>query len=192
MSEFQPKGGSFNEDIFCYAKGTLILTKNGFVPIEKIHVGHQVITNIKYTNKFTQLEPVIWISKFKVKHLNSNSQPICITKHAFGNVPFTNLYVSPKHGILINGKLVESNKLVNGTTIYQDTWKDIEYYHLECKEHRILIANGVLAESYFNANNRHVFEKRKNLFEIRALLELQKKRLFEQRKYHFKKRFALI
>jgi len=34
---------------------------------------------------------------------------------------------------------------------------NVEYYHLECKDHYTIYANGVLSEKYFDANNRGVF-----------------------------------
>jgi hypothetical protein len=162
---------SFNDNIVCYAKGTLILTKRGFVPIEDIKEGNMVVTKGKITDNKTvrtdaklKLTPVVWVSKFKVKCLNSNSRPICITKHALGQTyPFKDLYVSPNHAILINGKMRIAKHIVNGTTIFQDTTCDsVEYYHLECENHSAIIANGVLSETYLDVNNRNVFENNIN------------------------------
>lgn len=156
------------QDIICYLKGTLILTKQGFVPIENIKAGHDVVTKGKiykqqYVDKDASLEltPVIWISKFKVLKLNSKSRPICITKNALGkNLPFKNLYVSPDHSLLLNGTMVNAKHMVNGTTIYQDEeLESVEYYHLECKNHRAIFANGILSETYLEGlNNRDVFD----------------------------------
>jgi hypothetical protein len=156
--------------VVCYSKGTLILTKKGLVPIENIKEGDKVVTKGKiYNNKKfvenddTQIEDVMWISKFKLKSLNSKSQPICIKKDALGkNAPFQDLYVSPGHRILLNGEMLLAKEMVNGDTIYQDKKCDsIEYYHLECDQHCAIIANGVLAESYLDVDNiRNAFENR--------------------------------
>jgi len=56
--------------------------------------------------------------------------------------------------------MVMANNLINGTTIYQDNeCKNVEYYHLECKYHSAIYANGILAETYLDtANNRNIFE----------------------------------
>jgi hypothetical protein len=157
--------------IVCYAKGTLILTNNGFIPIEYIKVGDKVGTKGQiYKNKLIRkevnfkIERVKWVSKFKVSNLNSKSRPICIQKDAFNKkCPFKDLYVSPCHSLLINGKMVLAKDMVNGTTIYQDNeCKNVEYYHLECEKHHAIIANGVLAESYLNVKNRYAFENTKN------------------------------
>lgn len=166
--------------IVCYAKGTLILTKRGFVPIENIKAGHKVVTKGKiHNNKFikndaaVQIEPVMWISKFKVINLNSKSRPICIKKDALGkNYPFQDLYVSPGHSLLLNGKMVLAKNIVNEETIYQDNECDtVEYYHLECELHSAIFANGVLSESYLELNNRDVFE---NSIKLRRKRDLRK------------------
>jgi hypothetical protein len=155
--------------ILCYAKGTLILTKTGLVPIENIKVGDNIITKGKIHNNadFVQsadvkIEPVTWISNFKVGLLDSTSRPICIKKNAFGeNTPFQDLYVSPGHRLLLNNKMVLVSSIVNGTTIYQDNDCNVaEYYHLECEYHSAIFANGVLAETYLEMNNlKNKFDK---------------------------------
>lgn len=162
---------TINTNIVCYLKGTKILTENGYVEIEKLNVGDRVVSkgkirNNKYIdseNHFS-LEPIIWIGNFKVLNLTSKSLPICIQADAFGkNNPFENLYVSPAHRILIEGKMVMAKKLVNGKTIFQDTnHNPVEYYHLELESHSSILANGVLSESYlvFN-NNRYSFQMSK-------------------------------
>ena len=102
----------------------------------------------------------MWVSKFRVTNLNSKSRPICISKDALGkNAPFKDLYVSPGHSLLLNGKMVLAKDLVNDETIYQDNeCESVEYYHLECEQHSAIFANGVLSESYLEVNNRDVFE----------------------------------
>lgn len=61
--------------------------------------------------------------------------------------------------MLLNGKTVVAKNIVNGQTVYQDnTCESVEYYHLECEKHSAIVANGVLAESYLDVNNRYVFE----------------------------------
>ena len=66
--------------------------------------------------------------------------------------------------------MVPARHLVNGTTIYQDTecTEVVEYYHIECKEHYAIFANGVLAESYFDDNNRYVFNKKMPLLQTQV------------------------
>lgn len=160
--------GACEQNIVCYAKGTLILTRQGFIPIENITAGDEVITKGRiYNYRFTKedasfaAESVMWIGKFKLSNLNAKSRPICIKKGALGeNCPFKDLYVSPVHCLLLNGKMVLAKSMVNGLTIYQDIeCGSVEYYHLECENHSAIVANGVLSESYLDTNNRNVFQK---------------------------------
>lgn len=147
------------DPVVCYAKGTLILTKRGYVPIEKIRAGHKVITQGKIVDHVLQskvkVSPVVWASSF-----TSEEAPICISKNAFGeNYPFQDLHVSPDHCMLIHGKTVRAKFLVNDTTIYKTKCDEVVYYHLECEKHSAIVANGVLSESYVDLDNRHVFEE---------------------------------
>lgn len=57
--------------------------------------------------------------------------------------------------------MVIASSLINGCSIYQDMeCHSVEYYHLECKTHCVIFANGVLAETYLDTNNRYVFDIR--------------------------------
>jgi hypothetical protein len=150
----------------CYCKGTLILTNNGYIKIEDIKkddlvvIKGIIISNGIYKKHVSSIEvPVIWIKSIKVKNLNSDSRPICITKNAFREgYPFEDLYVSPGHRLLINDKMVLAKDLINGEIIYKDyDCESVEYYHLECEEHSALYANGVLAETYLDLN-REIFD----------------------------------
>lgn len=59
---------------------------------------------------------------------------------------------------------MEAKDLVNGTTIFQDeSFSSIEYYHVEVKDHSVINANGILAESYFDSDNRVIFEQNKSM-----------------------------
>jgi hypothetical protein len=147
------------DPVVCYAKGTLILTKRGYVPIEKIKAGHKVITQGKIVDHVLQskvkVSPVVWASSF-----TSEEAPICISKNAFGeNYPFQDLHVSPDHCMLIHGKTVRAKFLVNDTTIYKTKCEEVVYYHVECEKHSAIVANGVLSETYVDLDNRHVFEE---------------------------------
>lgn len=176
MFAFGPAGAvtfvantTINPSLVCYLKGTKILTETGYVAIEHLKVGDKVATKGKiYDNAYINeedefsCEPITWIGNFRAPNLNEQSFPICITAHAFGeNAPFENLYVSPGHRVLIDGKMVLPESLVNGTTIYQDCNRiEIEYYHLELESHSAIVANGVLSESYLDFENHVIFENK--------------------------------
>ena len=154
--------------IICYLKGSKILTENGYKVVEELNEGDLVVSKGKIMNNESYeleekslLEPIKWIGKFNIKDFNSQSFPICIQANALGdNLPLEDLYVSPGHRILLDGKMICARDLVNGNTIYQDINNhDIEYYHFELPEHSSVIANGVLTESYLDLNTKNVFDK---------------------------------
>lgn len=156
-----------NGEIICYLKGSKILTDTGYKHVEDLIVGDLVISKGEIINNESYvleenpiLKPIKWIGKFHPSNLNSESFPICIQANALGeNQPFENLYVSPGHRILLDGKMICARDLVNGNTIYQDINKiDIEYYHFELSEHSSIIANGLLTETYLDLNTKKIFD----------------------------------
>jgi len=151
-----------NAQTVCYLKGTNILTETGYKKIEDLIVGDKVVTKGEiYNNEFYNhdseysFSPIKWIGNFTAPNLNEDTLPIYIQANAFQeNEPNENLYVSPGHRILIDGKLICARDLVNGTTIYQDSnIISVEYYHFELETHSSVIANGVLSESFLDLHD---------------------------------------
>jgi hypothetical protein len=71
---------------------------------------------------------------------------------------------------LINIKNLKT--IINEETIFQDNKCDnVEYYHIECENHCAIFANGVLAESYLDINNRGIFN---NSIRLRPKVHLKK------------------
>jgi len=172
--------------VVCYAKGTQILTKEGYTLIEDLNVDDKIITkgkiykNEKYIHDKFRVEPIYWISKFKARNLTTDSAPICIKANAFAEShPFEDLYVSPQHRILLKGNMIIAKNLVNGDTIFQDFDREsVTYYHIELERHSGIIANGVLAESYLDCGNRIAFEDlEKNSKPVKEVELIQKLRL---------------
>jgi len=155
--------------VVCYVKGTKILTKEGYKHIEELKNGDFLLTKgkimdgIAYMSPSYSLEPVVWTSSFKVsnKNINKNSSPICIKQNSLGvNQPIRDLYVSPNHGIFIDGKIVPAKYLINGKNINQVKGLDgVEYYHVELSTHGVITAEGIFTESYSNENTKHIFKE---------------------------------
>jgi hypothetical protein len=85
--------------------------------------------------------------------------PICVKAHAFGqDTPRRDLFLSPDHSLLFEGHLVPAKLLLNGTTITQITpTEPFEYFHIELDEHDVIAVEGILAETYLDLGNRHMF-----------------------------------
>ena len=112
--------------------------------------------------KHDRIVPVVWKGHFTIDEPSEEYLPICIKKDAFGAMrPNKDLYVSPGHRVLVNGKMEMAAHLLNGTTIVRDdACKNVTYYHLEVKQHSALIANGIAAESFKNVKDgRRIFTK---------------------------------
>jgi len=157
----------FGLQVPCYAKGTKILTSRGYIPVEDLSKYDMVISNGSIRNgkciSGFRVQPILWKGHFTARGLDNNSKPICIKKNAFGvNKPFEDLYVSPGHSILVSGKMINADLLINGTTIYRvDDCDEVTYYHVELYQHSAIVANGIAAESYKESDNRTMFRKAK-------------------------------
>jgi len=156
----------------CYVEGTQLLTPSGYVPIENLRVGDSLLTRgiirdgIRFfpnADKANIPSKIIWIGRFIVKNPDFYSFPIRIKKHALtseaGRIPSQDLSVSPNHRIIINDIIMSAKRLVNNSTIIVDSRKQpVTYYHVELSSHSVILANDVLAESYLDVKNRHMFE----------------------------------
>lgn len=143
----------------CFVAGTLIRTPSGDVPIEALVVGQTVSTS-------TGASKVTWVGSMRLKCQGTpwerDVAPVRIAAGALGqNSPERDLLVSPGHGIgfqLLGDVVVPAGVLMNGMTITTETPEWVEYWHAEVEEHSLLIAEGVLAESYLDVGNRRRFE----------------------------------
>jgi hypothetical protein len=148
----------------CYAKGTLISTINGEMPIEQLRVGDLVRVIVRLPTDLgaiveTPCKPIQWIGYRHIRfadldqHSSSWSYPVLLKASSLGpNRPHTDLMVSPFHGFFINGMkndMTWAITLMNQSTIIsvQDL-EEITYFHIGFDEHEMLIANGVPAESH--------------------------------------------
>ena len=144
----------------CYARGTMIRTPDGELPVEKLRPGKRVIALIEGQEV---PQTVTWLGHRRID-LTSHPRPetvapIRIQRDAFADdMPHRDLVVSPDHAIFVDGKLIGARQLVNGTTIRQEPdWTAVDYYHVELDQHAILLAEGLPAESYIDTGNSGFF-----------------------------------
>ena len=141
----------------CYLRGTRIATDRGDVAIERLEIGDRVITASGVC------KPIRWIGvrAYGGRFLASNPDalPVLIKQGALGQgMPVRDLYVSPKHAMLLNGLLIPAWCLVNGITILgRQPATEVEYYHVELDEHDVVLAEGAPSETYVEDNNRGMF-----------------------------------
>ena len=103
-----------------------------------------------------------------VHHGNRAVLPIVVRAGALApDIPARDLWVSPRHALLLDGVFVPAELLVNGQTILQAEAVDqVDYFHLEFEAHEVILAEGTPAESYVEYDNRHGFH---NAHEFAAL-----------------------
>ncbi|MGE0082197.1 MAG: Hint domain-containing protein, partial [Thiohalomonadaceae bacterium] len=140
--------------VLCFARGTLITTPEGEKAVEDLHIGDLVLT------ADGQTAPVKWIGR-QTRHPLFTELPVCIRAGALGNdLPRRDLYVSPEHALLVDGLLVQAQALVNGVTITRaKDWKgNVEYFHIELKNHELVLAEGTPAETFVDNASRRTFD----------------------------------
>jgi hypothetical protein len=146
-----------DHDAPCYCRGTSILTKCGKVRIEDLAVGDMVVTISG------EVKPIKWIGKrsYAGQFIASNRAvlPIVVCAGALApDTPARDLWLSPRHALLIDGVLVPVELLINGQTILQaEAVEQVEYFHLEFEAHEVILAEGAPAESYVEYDNRQGF-----------------------------------
>jgi len=86
--------------------------------------------------------------------------PIRIEQGALGDgVPYRDLFLSRHHALFIDGVLIPVRLLVNDMSIARaDNFDFVAYWHVELKQHGIVLAEGAPAESFLQwGDNRSSF-----------------------------------
>jgi hypothetical protein len=147
--------------IVCYARGTMLRTPDGELPVERLGAGRQVITLVDGQEV---PKTVTWLGHRRVNIADhprpETVAPVRIRRDAFAEgMPHRDLIVSPDHAIFVDGKLICARQLVNGSSIRQERDRTaVDYYHVQLDHHAILLAEGLPAESYLDTGNSGFFD----------------------------------
>lgn len=142
----------------CFALGTMIRTPGGLMAVEALVEGDLV------TLATGEPARVIWVGRRTVdieRHRWPDLvRPVRIQAGALADgVPSRDLFLSPEHGLLIDGALVPAGSLVNGRTIVQEGGiRFVTYFHVELEAHDIILAEDTPVETYLDVGNRFMFE----------------------------------
>jgi hypothetical protein len=152
--------GTFVDLVSCFTPGTRILTSNGEVKVEDLREGDLIMTR---AGDGIEPRPVIWIGRRELDLTRHPypwmASPVRIRRGAIAdNVPHRDLVVSPDHAIFLDGGLVPARLLVNGATIVRELVETVEYFHVECESHSIILAEGLMVETYLDTGNRMMFD----------------------------------
>jgi hypothetical protein len=153
----------------CLLRGTRVATPAGEVPIEDLRIGDLVDT------VRGQAMAIKWIGRHLYRRSgatwNESVVPIRIARSALDErTPRRDLYVSPGHGLLIDGMFIRASCLVNGTSIASALPADldtIEYFQIMLDTHEAVLAEGAPVETFLLENQS--YERYTNFAEFARL-----------------------
>lgn len=155
----------------CLLKGTRIATPTGEVSVEALAIGDLV------TTVTGAARPVKWVGRQRFRRAPGRSawvddvKPVLIRAHALGGgLPLRDLFVSPGHGMFLDGAFVPASYLVNGRSITVEAsvhLETIEYFNVELETHDVILAEGAPVETFLSRHGHR--EKFDNFFEYERL-----------------------
>ncbi|NSX54208.1 Hint domain-containing protein [Parasulfitobacter algicola] len=144
------------DDISCFTSGTLIETPKGMVQIDHLKPGDQVLT------RHNGIQDIVWIGESWISQLDM----VCFPALKPISIPYDfvggqrDLLVSPQHRIMLRTPIAEllfgePDILVSAK--YLSKWlpagkpinSGIKYLHIACKNHEIVNADGIWAETLY-------------------------------------------
>ncbi|WP_228119038.1 Hint domain-containing protein [Gluconobacter japonicus] len=154
----------------CFLSGSLITTPNGLIAVEDLSLGQDVIA---YLNGAATTRRITWAGQAQCTvrphlPLDQAGYPVRVLKNAIAEgVPFKDLLITAEHCLFFDGKFVPARMLVNGRSIFYDTTiTSYDYYHIETEDHSVIMADGMLTESYLDTGNRRSFTQKGNVVSI--------------------------
>ncbi|MDN7354574.1 MULTISPECIES: Hint domain-containing protein [Acetobacter] len=158
--------------ITCFLSDSMIRTPEGDVAVQDIQVGDSVVA---YVDGQQQVRKVVWAGKAHVTVKaglpdDEAGYPVRILKGALAEgVPYKDMLVTPEHCLLFNGLFTPVRMLVNGASIFYDhSITSYDYYHIETEQHSVIVADGVMTESYLDTGNRGSFRQEGTVVSLNA------------------------
>lgn len=144
-----------NQGSNCFARGTLIRTRDGYRPIETLVAGDEVAV------RFGGFAPIKAVVSHTFKSVagrwigDPSNLPVRVRRGALGeNSPSADLLVTALHPVYADGFLMEVGDLVNDTSIVfegADDRQALNFFGIELDRHDILEAQGGFFESLHRA-----------------------------------------
>ncbi len=144
--------------VACYLAGTRIATPQGERPIETLMIGDAVRT------ASGAIRPIRWIGRRRYRASDAVRDPeLFPIRFPAGcldaRTPRRDLYVSPRHAMLLDGVLVPAHRLLGWRGISRTAIGGaVSYFHIELDTHDALLAEGAASESFADTGNRHMFD----------------------------------
>lgn len=160
-------------DAACFCRGSLIRTSRGDIPVEEIQMGDHIVA---FDDDMTQgsIRQVMWVGQSRAVVRarlpdDESGYPVRLLKGAIAhNVPYKDMLITSEHCLFLDGRFVPVRMLVNGRSIFFDkSIVSYDYYHVETEDHSVIMADGVLTESYLDTGNRFAFNQNTPVVSIR-------------------------
>jgi len=137
-------------NVVCFARGTLIHTARGRVPVEQVCAGTRIQT------RDNGVQTVRWAGSRRVA-ATGKFAPVLIRQGVLGNE--RDLLVSPQHRMLLQGwrpelftgeteALAAAKMLIDGHGVILRAGGMVEYFHILFDRHEIILAENCWSESF--------------------------------------------
>ncbi|QHM91061.1 Hint domain-containing protein [Acetobacter pasteurianus] len=154
----------------CFLADSMIATPKGTVAVQDLHEGDEVLT---YANGVASVSTLSWAG---MAHCTVNpalpddmaGYPVRILANAIADgVPYKDMLLTAEHCLFFNGMFIPTRMLVNGSSIFYDkSITSYNYYHIETPDHAVIMADGMLTESYLDTGNRRSFTQQGNVIQL--------------------------
>ena len=154
----------------CFLADSMIATPKGTVAVQDLHAGDEVLT---YANGVASVGTLSWAG---MAHCTVNpalpddmaGYPVRVRANAIADgVPYKDMLLTAEHCLFFNGVFIPARMLVNGVSIFYDkSITSYSYYHIETLDHAIIMADGMLTESYLDTGNRRSFTQKGNVIQL--------------------------
>jgi hypothetical protein len=147
-------GGNGNSGGSCFARGTLIRTRDGYRPIETLAAGDEVAVRFR---GFAPIKAMVnhTLNSVAGKWVGDSNLPVLIRRGALDeNAPAADLCLTALHAVYVEGYLMNVGDLVNGTSIIFEAaagHDTLDFFNIELDRHDILDVQGTFCESLYRA-----------------------------------------
>lgn len=144
----------------CFATGTRIATQGGWIDVQNLAPGTEVLT------ADGRIVPVLWLGRKTIMPAFARAEHLALVRiraDALGQgLPARDLVMTADHAICIDGLLVHAGALVNGDTVQRVPMSglgaSVIVYHVETEAHDLILAEGTPCETYIDYTSRRAFD----------------------------------
>ncbi|GBR70278.1 Hint domain-containing protein [Gluconobacter kanchanaburiensis] len=147
----------------CFLADSMIRTPSGETPIQDLRAGDEILA---WHEGKPAVRKVVWTGRRQATTAPSlpddqAGYPVRILANAISdNVPYKDMLITAEHCLFMDGRFIPVRMLVNGRSIFYDrSLTSYEYFHVETRDHSVIMSDGMLTESYLDTGNRHTFRQ---------------------------------